>query len=554
MTTKIVTTEEMRRLESEADAAGITYADMMEHAGRAVADAVLARIVPVETTALVLVGPGNNGGDGLVAARHLHEAGVAVKVFSLKPLDESDSKVVALRERSVFIVDFEDDPSTVLRQAQDASSGEALQSRALKHLVGSATVIVDAVFGTGARLPLKDNTAQMMDLAKRHVAAKPKPPLVVAVDCPSGTNCDTGEIDPAALRADVTVTFGAAKAGQFKFPAADFLGELIIAPIGWPDDLPGLKAINLELADADRISLPERKRDAHKYTFGKVLVVAGSKKYVGAAYLAGAAAYRCGAGLVTLAVPDPIYPILAAQLPEATWEPLPSESGFISASAVEVVRTAMDKADALILGPGWGTAETTLNFLRALLTTWERPERQSKDAPATVADAIRSYANLNVLVDADGLRLLAQIEGWPDLLPKPAVLTPHPGEMAALTWLDKEEIQKDRVGIARKFAARWGHIVLLKGAFTVVAAPDGRAVLEPFATPALAKAGSGDVLSGIIGGLLAQGLAPFEAAVAGAFIHGKTAEAATGLHGNTTSIIAGDLIAALPKVMAELST
>ncbi len=534
MTTKIVTTEEMRRLESEADAAGITYADMMEHAGRAVADAVLARTAPVETTALVLVGPGNNGGDGLVAARHLHEAGVAVKVYSLKPLDESDAKVVALRERSVFIVDFEND----------------LQARVLKHLVGSATVILDALFGTGARLPLKDKAAQMMDLAKRHLTAKPKPPLVVAVDCPSGANCDTGEIDPAALRADVTVTFGAAKTGQFKFPAADFLGELIIAPIGWPDDLPGLKAINLELADAGRVKLPERRRDAHKYAFGKVLVVAGSKKYVGAAYLAGAAAYRCGAGLVTLAVPDPIYPILAAQLPEATWEPLPSESGFIAASAAEVVRTAIGQANALILGPGWGTEETTLNFLRALLTTWERI---SSATVAGIAATSRSY-DMRVLIDADGLRLLAQIEGWPDLLPKPAVLTPHPGEMAALTGLDKDDIQKDRVGIARKFAARWGHVVLLKGAFTVVAAPDGRAVIEPFATPALAKAGSGDVLSGIIGGLLAQSLAPFEAAVAGALMHGKAAEAATGLHGNTASIVAGDLIAALPKVMAELST
>lgn len=532
MTTKIVTTKEMRHLESEADAAGITYADMMERAGRAVVDVILARSVPAETTALILVGPGNNGGDGLVAARHLHEAGVAVKVYSLKPLDESDSKVIALRERSVFILDFEDDPST--------GSGEALQSRVLKHLVGSATVIVDAVFGTGARLPLKDKAAQMLDLAKRHIPTKSKPPLVVAVDCPSGTNCDTGEIDPAALRADVTVTFGAAKVGQFKFPAADYCGELIVAPIGWPDDLPGLKAINLELANAEQIKLPARKRGAHKYTFGKVLVVAGSKKYVGAAYLAGAAAYRVGAGLVTLAVPDPIYPILAAQLPEATWEPLPSESGFIAEGAADVVRTAMGKADALILGPGWGTEQTTLNFLRSLLKTWEQ-----------IASTTRSHALLGMLIDADGLRLLAQIEGWPDLLPKPVVLTPHPGEMATLTGLDKDEIQKDRVGIARKFAARWGHVVLLKGAFTVVAAPDGRTVIEPFATPALAKAGSGDVLSGIIGGLLAQGLAPFEAAVAGAFMHGKAAEAATGLHGNTASIVAGDLIAALPKVIAE---
>ncbi|MBI5829149.1 MAG: NAD(P)H-hydrate dehydratase [Chloroflexi bacterium] len=514
MNTKIVTVAEMRRLEAAADAAGVSYAAMMERAGKAVAEAILARVTPSAATALLLIGPGNNGGDGLVAARHLAKAGAAIKIYALKPLDESDPKVAALREQSAFIVDAENDR----------------QSRVLKHLLGSATAIVDSLFGTGARLPLPPEAAQIL----RHAAARvgegqrpPLAPLVVAVDCPSGLNCDTGELDPATLRADLTVTFGAAKVGQYKFPAADFVNELIVAPIGWPDDLAGLSDIRLELAQADSIALPPRRRDAHKYAFGRVLVVAGSQNYTGAAYLTGAAACRSGAGLVTMAVPESIHPILASQLVEATWLPLSGER------AADAVRHALQNANALIIGPGLGVEPATANFLRAVFTP----------APP---------AQLRVLADADGLRLLAAMDGWPDLLPRPAVLTPHIGEMAALTGLSKQDIEGDRLATARRFAARWGHVVVLKGAFTVVAAPDGRTTLEPFANAALAKAGSGDVLSGLIGGLLAQGMAPYEAAVAGAFIHGRAAEIAARALGTPISLIARDLLAAVPQAFASL--
>lgn len=513
----------MRRLEAEADAAGVSYAAMMEYAGRAVADAVLARVAPSETTAILLVGPGNNGGDGLVCARHLADAGVTVKAYCLKPPDETDPKVIDLRERSIFVVDAEGD----------------MQSRVLKHLLNGATVVVDALFGTGARLPLKDKAAQLLGQAKRIIDARAKRPIVVAIDVPSGTQCDTGEVDANTLAADVTVTFGAAKIGQYRFPAADYVGELIIAPIGWPEDMPGLKAINLELADANRAkaSLPKRSRDAHKYDSGRLLVVAGSKNFTGAAHLVGAAAIRSGAGLVTMAVPDPIHPILAGGLIEATWLPLPDSNGFIAESAAERVQSVLSQCDAAVIGPGWGTEETTRKFLRGLVgAIHESP-----------------LHGLPLQADADGLRLLAQIEGWPDLLPKPSVLTPHPGEMAALTGLGTKTIQADRLGTARKFAAQWGHVVLLKGAFTVVAAPDGRTVIEPFATPALAKAGSGDVLSGIVGSLLAQGMEPFDAAVAGAFIHGRAGEIAAETLGTTTSVAAGDLVTALSKVFADLA-
>lgn len=531
MNTKIVTVAEMRRLEAAADAAGVSYAAMMERAGEAVAEAILARVTPSATTALLLIGPGNNGGDGLVAARHIAEAGATVKIYALKPLDESDPKVAVLREKSAFIVDAEND----------------LQSRVLKHLLGGATVIVDSLFGTGARLPLPPEAAHILRHAAARVGEGQRHPLVIAVDCPSGLNCDTGELDPAALRADLTVTFGAAKVGQFKFPAADFVNELIVAPIGWPDDLAGLSDIRLELAQADSIALPPRRRDAHKYAFGRVLVVAGSLNYTGAAYLTGAAACRSGAGLVTMAVPESIHPILASRLIEATWLPLSGER------AADAVRDALQNTNALIIGPGLGAEPATADFLRAVLDPAHAPARLGfVRHAANAANAPAPPAQLRVLADADGLRLLAAMDGWPDLLPRPAVLTPHIGEMAALTGLSKEDIEGDRLATARRFAARWGHVVLLKGAFTVVAAPDGRTTLEPFANAALAKAGSGDVLSGLIGGLLAQGMAPYEAAVAGAFIHGRAAEIAARALGTPISLIARDLLAAVPQAFASL--
>ncbi len=529
---KIVTVAEMRRLEAEADAAGVSYAAMMDLAGGAVAAAtatataaaISERPKTSDISILILVGKGNNGGDGLVAARALHDAGHTVKVYGLQPPDEADPKVVALRERSVFLVDAEND----------------LQNRVLKHLVNGATVIIDAIFGTGVRLPLTGKAAQLLGLVKRLLeanAAEGKArPFMVAVDVPSGVDCDTGAVDANTLAAALTVTFGLPKVGQYLFPAADYIGELRVAPIGWPPSLPTLTSIKLELADKARVqaALPQRPRDSHKYDFGRLLVVGGSQNYVGAVYLVGSAAVRSGAGLITLAVPAPLQALLAPQLIEATWLPLADEQGFIAASAASQAESALSKVNAVALGPGLGLESTTRDFVQEFIA------------------ALGKSKVKHLLVDADGLRLLAQLENWPELLPKPAVLTPHPGEMQALTGLDKDEIQKDRLSVARKFAAQWGHVVLLKGAYTVIAAPDGQTVIEPFATPALAKAGSGDVLSGIISSLLAQGVEPFEAAVAGAFIHGSAGEKVAAELGTTVSIAARDYIAALPKVFASL--
>jgi NAD(P)H-hydrate epimerase len=536
---KIVTVAEMKAIEAAADRAGVTYALMMEAAGQAVAQAVLERLDhPAEHKVVVVCGKGNNGGDGMVAAYHLAEAGVGsvALYFALMP-DESDPNLQRLRRKGLLVVDAENDQ----------------RWRVLKNLMGGVTVLIDAVFGTGVRLPLSGAPADLLKQVGRFLEERAdRPPLRVAVDCPSGLNCDTGEVDAATPPADLTLTLAAAKRGQFVFPAAEVVGTLAIAEIGIPSDLPELTSVPVELATSESIAalLPERPRDAHKGTFGRALVVAGSVNYAGAAYLAGSAAYRVGAGLVTLAVPTPIYPSLAAQFPEATWILLPDELGVIAGAAAEVVEKDLNKVQALLIGPGFGMEKETGVFLRRLLRA-EDPG--GKRGLGFVSHAEAGAANLPPLVvDADGLKLLAEIADWPQRLPPGSILTPHPGEMAILTGLDKRDIQADRIGMALKFAAGWGHVVVLKGAFSVVAAPNGRATVLPFATPALARAGTGDVLAGAIVGLLAQGLSPYDAAVAGAYVHGLAGELAAEKVGVAASVLAGDVMRALPLALTEV--
>jgi NAD(P)H-hydrate epimerase len=521
----------MKALEAAANASGLSFGQMMENAGRAVAEAVLARLGDdVEHHKIVvLCGRGHNGGDGLVAAHYLSNAGARVAVYAAHPPDEADAKVKRLREKSVFIADAANDQ----------------RGRVLHNLLNSATVIVDAVFGTGARLPLAGPGAEVLRATQTVLLERTRRPFIVAVDCPSGLHCDTGATDALTLTADLTVTFDSARRGHFAFPGAEACGELLIADIGIP---PNLHTSPTQLATAElaRGLLPARPRNAHKYTFGRVLIVAGSTPFTGAAYLSGLGAYRVGAGLVTLAVPRSLHAILAARLAEATWLPLPEADGVIAREAAERVAQSLEKVSVLLMGPGFGVERTTGDFVQRVVEggAGRRPLGfgvRVEDTPPPI------------VMDADGLRLLAQLEGWPRLLPPNSVLTPHPGEMAALTGLDASVIQSDRIGHTQRFAAGWGHVVVLKGAFTVVAAPDGRTVVQPFATSALAHAGTGDVLAGAMAGLMAQGLATFEAAVAATYLHGRAGELAAQRLGTPAGVLASEVAEALPGAIAELN-
>ena len=542
---KLVTVSEMRAIEQEADASGLTYARMMENAGRGLAKEILRLAYNQgddDMQVLGLVGPGNNGGDTLVALAFLAEKGWQARAYLIQRKEEGDPLVERLIEAGGEIV---------ISQRDD-------NFEQLKAFIGTSDVLLDGILGTGFKLPLKDGIAQVMVAAKEALAESEWPAYVVAVDCPSGVDCDTGEAAAACIRADATLTMAAVKQGLLKMPAYDLVGELAVVDIGLPDDLPSWKAVRNQVADEKLAAsiLPPRPLDAHKGTFGAALIVAGSVNYTGATLLAGKAAYRIGAGLVTLAVPVPLHAALAGHFPEATWLLLPHEQGVVAADAASVLTGNLARATALLIGPGFGLEDTTKEFLEKLLRSASLPKAAHGRIGFVQTQAGEAEARRLVLpplvIDADGLKLLAKIPDWPKLLPAPAVLTPHPGEMSVLTGLTKEEIQKDRLAIALRFAQEWGHVVVLKGAFTVIASPEGRTTTIPVASSALARAGSGDVLAGLIVGLRAQGVEAYPAAVAGAWVHAQAGLYTAEEVGSTASVLAGDVLDCVNDVMSEL--
>lgn len=540
---KLVTVSEIRAIEQEADKGGLSYADMMENAGVGLAEVVLDQVFSAgeKSEALGLVGPGNNGGDTLVALEHLALNGWQTHAYLIQ------------RKPDDLVKRFEEAGGEFIFAEKDEKYA------ALTDWMETSDVLLDGVLGTGIKLPLRQGVAKRLSAVKSILESLEVPPFLVAVDCPSGVDCDSGEAAPECISADLTVTMAAVKRGLLKLPAFELMGNLEVVDIGLPEDISALQAVKSDVAHESLVSaiLPERPLDSHKGSFGTALIAAGSLNYTGAALLAGKAAYRIGAGLVTMAIPGSLHGALAGQFPEATWALLPHERGFIAREAAEVLPEQFERATAFLIGPGFGMENTTREFLSNLLTGISTP----KNTPARIGflpeqgkDQDDDVAALPPLVvDADGLKLLAEIKDWHTLLPLQSVLTPHPGEMAVLTGLSTDEIQGSREDIARKFAAAWGHVVVLKGAFTVIAAPDGRATVIPVASPALACAGTGDVLAGLIVGLRAQGVEAFKAAVAGAWIHARAGLVASGALGGTASVMAGDVLEAVPDVLADLS-
>jgi ADP-dependent NAD(P)H-hydrate dehydratase / NAD(P)H-hydrate epimerase len=539
---KLVTVPEMIAIEKEADANGLSYAQMMENAGNGLADIIQDLFYEGEEDleAFGLVGPGNNGGDTLVALEHMAANGWRTRAYLVKRKVDDLVKRLEKAGGEILYAEKDDDYD------------------ALATFIESSDLLLDGVLGTGIKLPLKKDVADLLAAVNAVLETIEEPPLAIAVDCPSGVDSDTGEAADECIPADVTVTMAAVKQGLLKLPAFEYVGDLEVVDIGLPDDLSALKKVKTEVADAELVSglLPERAVDAHKGTFGTALITAGSANYTGAALLAGKAAYRSGAGLVTLAVPAMLHAVLAGQFPEATWVLLPHERGFIAREAAEVLMKNFERATALLVGPGFGMEDTTREFLEDLLAGKSAPKKASgrigflPEQDEKKEDAVTHLPPM--VIDADGLKLLAKIKDWHKSLPAPAVLTPHPGEMGVLTGLSIDEIQADRIGTATRFAKKWGHVVVLKGAFTVIATPDGQAAVIPVASPALAHAGTGDVLAGLIVGLRAQGLDAYDAAVAGAWIHAQAGLIAADDLGSTASVLAGDVLEAIPDVLAEL--
>jgi len=522
MALKVVTVAEMQALEAASEATGVSTDTLMENAGLACAQRIRERMGGAAgRRVVVLVGPGNNGADGLVLARNLARWGAHVCCYIVRGRPACDPKMIDALAYGVAVRD----------SAEDAGLYD------LSGLLRRADVVVDAILGAGRYRPLDGLVGDVTALVYDVRSGRPCLP-VVAVDLPTGVNPDTGDADPRTLRADETLALCHPKYGIANFPGAGYAGRISVLAIGLPDEVS-------ESADADlptewmtpesaRALLPARPLTSHKGTFGHLLIVAGSRNFVGAAALAARGAHRAGAGLVTLAAPESVYRIAASRLTETIHLPLPEDvDGRIDASAAAVIRERIHSYSAMAVGCGLGWSSGTTDLMDRLLMDGE--------------DSLA----LPMVVDADGLNNLSECKDWADRLRAPAVLTPHPGEMATLTGQPTAQVQADRIGIASQSAAGWRQTVLLKGAHSVVASPGGRRCILAFANPALAAGGTGDVLTGIIGGLLAQGLAPYDAARLGGFLHGAAAEQVRAEYGNA-GVVASDLLDRVPVIMAGL--
>jgi hydroxyethylthiazole kinase-like uncharacterized protein yjeF len=500
----ILTPAESAELDRASARRGITVETLMECAGRAVARSVVDLAGGAYgRRAVVVCGKGNNGGDGLVAARRLSSVGMGVTAILLE--HPEDFRAAA---RSNF-----------RKFAGSGGRWHSFTEAALARAIGRADIVIDAVFGTGFRGKPEGVVARAIEMINALAAS------VVAVDIPSGVEGETGIVRGEAVFADLTVTLGALKPGVVFHPGAEHAGTVEVADIGFHQDLVTSDLWMVEGPDVARM-LPPRAPEGHTRD-AVVLVLAGSRAMTGAPVLAATAAYRAGAGLVTLAVPEGILTVVQEGIAEATFLSLPeTDEGTIDERAWQPLRARLEGVDAVAVGPGLTTNASTTELVRRLVA--ESP--------------------LPLVLDADGLNAFAERGHLLSERASDVVITPHSGEFGRLTGLSSKEVMEDRVGHARKAAAEFRCPVLLKGSRTVVAEPDGRVRVNPTGGPVLATGGTGDVLTGAIAGLIARGLGPADAAVAAAYVHGVAGALAAAELGEGT--VASDVAVRLPHAMA----
>jgi ADP-dependent NAD(P)H-hydrate dehydratase / NAD(P)H-hydrate epimerase len=492
---------------------GIEVAALMERAGARTAE--VARGLLRERGGrgvVVLAGKGNNGGDGLVAARHL-VGDARVAVILTTPADEMRGEpaahLAALRGRGVDVIE-----------------AGTLPVEALDRRLAEADLLVDAIFGTGFRGPAQGVPARAIDAANR--SGTP----ILAVDIPSGADAGSGSADPPVIRAVATVAMALPKIGILHYPAAAVAGRLFIADIGIPWEIILAARIPSGLATAGWVNhtIPRRPSDSHKGAFGHVLVVAGARGFAGAAVLASRGAIRAGAGLVTTGIVSSLAGVVTASLPEAMTHPLPeTPAGTLAAGAADAILDTAASFSVVAIGPGLTTHPEVAAMVRRLLSHLEHP----------------------IVMDADALNVLA---GSPAPLRDakgPIVITPHPGEMGRLLGRSTSDVQRDRMGAAREAARVFGVIAVLKGARTVVASPDGRALIVPTGNAGMATGGMGDVLTGMAAALLGQHLDPFDAAACAAYLHGLAGDLMSASRGEL-GILAHEVADEIPQALAAV--
>jgi NAD(P)H-hydrate epimerase len=504
----LLTSEQMRALDKHAiDEIGIPGMVLMENAARSVIEEIEECFDDVEFLSVaVICGPGNNGGDGFAIARHLHLRGADVDVFLV--CDPKELKGDALTNYKL-LEPIGLDPIP-WNENEEISLAEY-------------NLVIDALFGTGTVHKPEGKYLRAVE------AINDSPAFVIAVDVPSGVDATTGEVPGAAVFADVTVTFQCAKSGLVLPPGRDYVGDLVVAPISIPEKEDVLAAAPFGMPEDEDVfeRLPVRPPDAHKGDFGNLLVIAGSRGMSGAARLVGMAALRTGAGLVKVAVPESVRAEVASYHPEIMTIALPeTAAGTIAASAIETLKPYLEWADVIAIGPGFGQHEETARFLEAFLSVGKP-----------------------LVIDADALNLIAAHE-LTAKLPADTVLTPHPGEFDRLSGNNHANFQ-DRARAARDFAQKHHLTLLLKGAPTVCFDATGFGMVNPTGNPGLATAGTGDVLTGIVAALRAQGLSSHASAWVGAYLHGRAADLAVEDVGEA-SLVAGDVIEYLPDAFTSL--
>lgn len=514
---KILTSAQMKKIDKKAiEEIGIIGPILMENAGLQIFKNIHIKFPDIAREKIVIVaGRGNNGGDGLVIARHLfnHAANPEVLLLASKGDVKGDAAVnLGIAEKMGIKV-------REIRSEKDWS--------AQKRKVFQSSLLVDAIFGTGLVKPAQGLYAQVIADMNKSKAFK------VSVDIPSGLSSDTFQIIGPCIKADLTVTLAVPKIAHIFPPAEEFIGELVVADISMPSFLFAEEHLNLELVEKETI-LPyfrKRKRDAHKGTYGHLFLLSGSLGKTGAAVMAGKAALRMGAGLVTVGTPESCLPIVARSMMELMTESLvETEEKTLSRQGLKQILTLLEDKDALLVGPGISTHQSTSELVLSLIPK----------------------INLPLVIDADGLNILTSKVDVLNSLRKPAVLTPHPGEFARLLGLSTKEVVEKKLELAPQFAKKYGVYLVLKGYRTLTATPEGKVYVNPTGNPGMASAGSGDVLSGMIASMIIQEKNLLEAVLAAVYIHGLSGDIGAEKVGEKP-LTAGDIIRYLPLAVRTLS-
>ncbi|MEE8404205.1 MAG: NAD(P)H-hydrate dehydratase [candidate division Zixibacteria bacterium] len=514
----LVTSESMRAIDREAiDRHKIPSLDLMEKAGQGIAERLLIHNIidpSTDNKVAVICGKGNNGGDGFVVARYLHEAGVNVCLFFIGPVKALSEDASVNHDRAVK----SGVPLTEIKKVADIED------------IRNCSHIIDAVFGTGFKGRPRDLSAKIIEFINEQESA------VISIDMPSGLNADNGNHQGAVIRADYTFALALPKYGLFLSPGSELAGVVDIVPIGIPDEVMKKQKLSHQLITAELVSkkLPERDPKGHKGDFGKLLVISGSTGMTGAACLCANSALRTGCGIVRVGCPQGVQPVLAIKLTEVMTQPLPdiSKKGVLALRSLGEIRNLSKEHDAIAIGPGLGLHHETQELVRRFVLKNEKPIVVDADALTALS------TDLNTLRDSKAAM----------------VLTPHAGEFQRLTGetvlSDINEIQ-ERFEVALEFAKIYNVTLLLKGSPTIIACPNGNCYLNPTGNHGMATAGSGDVLTGIIGSLLAQAMTAEDAAVCGAFIHGTAGDIAADAL-TPRAMIAGDMIDSLPEAFESL--